>query len=305
MTCRALVAALILSLPLFAPGPLQAQERHVLGWGRLFDNDAMGDMRDRWHTGSYSVSVLTGRGWTGDLPSGFGEVLEYRISGESISSSDLTDPPPIDRRYAGLLTIGARTHLQWRGFDAVLGAEIAAIGPQTGIGRLQTRLHEILDVGKPDLSNELGNAVYPTFSVELGREMDMGENIRLRPFVAAKSGIETMIRAGGDVIIGDFGQGGLLLRDDVTGQRYRGIEGHAQPGLSFTLGGDVARVFDSALLPEGGAVTASDTRTRLRAGLSWQGQATQVFYGVTYLGPEFDSQEEGQFVGSLNLNLQF
>jgi Uncharacterized protein conserved in bacteria (DUF2219) len=302
MTTRLLVTLLVTLLPAL---PLAAQDRQTLGWGRLFDNDAMGDMHDRWHTGSYTLSMLRGPGWTGDLPSGLGTIMEYRFSGGLISAGDLTNPDPDDRRYAGPLSIGAHSHLSWRGFDATLGADLVAIGPQTGMGRFHTWIHEVLDVGTPDLSNELGNALYPTLRGELGRDLALSDRVTLHPFLAAQAGIETMVRAGGDIVIGSFGQGGLLLRDETTGQRYRGIQGGEGPGLSFTLGGDIAHVFDSAYLPEGGAVTAADTRTRLRAGVNWQGERASVFYGVTYLGPEFDSQPEGQLVGSLNLNLRF
>lgn len=305
MMRRTLIPAL-LALLTFLPTTLaQAQERHTLGFGRLFNNDALGDFHDRWHTGSYSVSLLRGKLWDGRRSTGLGDVLEYRFLGASISSRDLTDPPPDDRRYAGILSIGVHSHLAWRGIDTTLGADLVAIGPQTGVGRAQGWLHEMLNAGKPDLSNQLGNALMPTLRAEFGHDLSLGEEVTLHPFLAAEAGVETMVRAGGDVIIGNFGQGALLLRDTTTGQRYRGIRGEETPGVSFILGGDLARVFDSALLPAGGAVTASETRTRLRAGMNWQGQASSIFYGVTYLGPEFDEQPEGQLVGSLNLNLRF
>jgi len=305
MICRAFIPALISLFPLLPATQAIGQERQTLGWGRLFDNDALGDTRDRWHSGSYSVSMLRGREWDGQRPPGLGEILEYRISGATISSGDLTDPPPIDRRYAGLLSIGVHSHLDWQGFDTTLGADLVAIGPQTGAGNFQTWLHDLLNVGKPDLSNQLGDSLHPTFRAELGRDLALAGETTLHPFIAAEAGVETLLRVGGDLIIGSFGQDALMLRDTTTGQRYLGIRGEGSAGLSFMLGGDMARVFETALLPEGGAVTASDTRTRLRAGLNWQGESSSMFYGVTYMGPEFDEQPEGQFVGSVNLNLRF
>lgn len=303
MHCRALILAVLTLMP--AVLPAQAQERQTLGWGRLFDNDALGDMRDRWHSGSYAVSLLRGRLWDGRRPDALGGLLEYRVLGSTVTAGDLTDPPPVDRRYAGILSVGVHSHLSWQGLDATLGADLVAIGPQTGAARFQTWLHELLNAGTPDLSNQLGNSIHPTLRAELGRDVSLGQDVTLHPFVAAEAGVETMLRAGGDLIIGNFGQGALLLRDTTTGQRYRGLRGEERPGMSFTLGGDVARVFDSALLPEGGVVTASDTRTRLRAGVNWQGESSSIFYGVTYMGKEFDEQPEGQLVGSLNLNLRF
>ena len=301
MTYRALFAALLALLPSAA----LAEPRQTLGWGRLFDNDALGDLHDRWQSGAYTVSVLRGPEWQGQLPTGFGELLEFRVSARTVTPGNLTGPAPDDRGYAAPLSLGVQTHLYWRGFEASLGADLVAVGPQTGVGGFQTWLHDVLNIGKPDLSNQIGSALYPTFKAELGRGFDVSEQVSVRPFVAAQAGIETMVRAGGDVVIGTFGEGGLLLRDDTTGQRYKGIQGDRTPGLSFTLGGDVAHVFSSALLPTGGAVEAIDTRGRLRAGLAWQGQTSSAFYGITYLSPEFDSQPEGQLIGSVNLNLRF
>ena len=297
--------ALILALLTLLPNAALAEVRQTLGWGRLFDNDALGDLHDRWHSGAYTVSLLRGPEWTGHLPTGFGDILEYRVSGSTVTPAELESPAADDRRYAAPLSFGIHTHLYWRGVEASLGADLVAIGPQTGIGNFQSWLHGALDLPKPDLSNQPGNTFYPTFQAELGRGFALSEQVSLRPFISAQAGVETMIRAGGDLVIGSFGQDALMLRDDTTGQRYRGVPGDPRPGLSFTLGGDVAHVFDSALLPDGGAVVASETRGRLRAGVAWQGQRSSAFYGVTYLTPEFDSQPEGQLVGSVNLNLRF
>ncbi len=97
-----------------------------------------------------------------------------------------------------------------------------------------------------------------------------------------------------------------MLRDGTTGQRYRGVRGDVVPGFSLSLGGDIARVFDSALLPEGGAAVLEPTRSRLRAGVSWQGAGgASVFYGLTWLSKEFSTQPEAQVLGSLSLNLRF
>jgi hypothetical protein len=97
----------------------------------------------------------------------------------------------------------------------------------------------------------------------------------------------------------------LLVRDSSTGQRYVAVRGSSAPGISLSLGGDIAQVFDSAYLPSGGAAVLRDSRARLRAGLHWQGEQADVFYGLTWLGKEFDSQDGEQVVGSLRINLQF
>ena len=262
MMYRALIVAVLAVLPATAA---LAEARQTLGWGRFFDNDALGDLHDRWHSGAYTISLVRGPAWTGQLPDRFGEVLEYRFSGATVTPANLGDPAADDRRFAAPLSFGLYTHLNWRGFETSLGGDLVAVGPQTGLGDFQSRLHGMLGVQKADLSDQIGNAFYPTLRAELGRDFALSGQVNLRPFIAAQAGVETMVRAGGDV----------------------------------------AHVFSSALLPAGGAAEASDTRGRLRAGLAWQGEKSSAFYGITYLTPEFDSQPAGQLVGSVNLNLRF
>ena len=293
------------ALLMVAPHATLAQDRVTLGWGRMFDNDAFGDFHDRWHTGSYTISRMRGTDWRGTLPTGFGDLTEFRMRAETIAPADLVAPDPADRRYVGALTFGLHTHMDLHGIETALGADLVVTGPQTGIGNFQSWVHQALGLPEPSLGGQLGDAVYPTVNAEFGRSFDLGTAIALRPFVAGQAGVETYLRAGGDITIGSFGQGSLLLRDETTGQRYRAIEGNRVNALSFTLGGDVAHVFSSEFLPEGGAAVLNDTRTRLRAGMQWQGERASAFYGVTYLSPEFDGQPEGQLVGSLNVNLRF
>jgi hypothetical protein len=301
MWIRALVTVLMAALPFAA----MAEGRQTLGWGRLFDNDALGDFHDRWQTGSATVSVVRGPDWTGELPGDLGSLLEFRFVGRAISAGNLSNPAQNDRRYAGLLSLGVHSHFNWLGFEGRLGADLVGSGPQTGVGAFQSWLHEALGVGKPDLGDQLGNAVYPSISAELGKGFAMGDRVVVRPFLGAEAGVEAYVRAGGDVIIGNFGNGALLLRDDTTGQRYQAVSGPPVSGLSLTLGGDLSRVFASELLPEGGRAMASESRSRLRAGVAWQGERSSAFYGLTYLAPEFDTQPEGQLIGSLNVNLRF
>ncbi len=298
-----LLAGLLLATSL--PAAALAEPRQTLGWGRIFDNDAVGDLKDRWHSGSYTISVMRGPDWAGVLPSKFGEILEYRFWGGTLTPANLETPAPDDRRYVAPLSLGLHTHLDWHGFETSVGADLVLTGPQTGIGRFQRWLHGALGVPKPDLSNQLGNAAFPTLQAEIGRTFALSDTVTMRPFLAAQAGVETYVRAGGDLVVGGFGKGSLMLRDDVTGQRYRAVNGELTPAMSFTLGGDIAKVFGSAYLPAGGVAVASDTRTRIRAGVQWQGQRASAFYGITYLSPEFDSQTEGQLVGSLNVNLRF
>lgn len=298
----ALLAALILSS--LAP-PAAAEPRVTLGWGRMFTNDGIGDGEDRWRTGAYTISRVRGPSWSGALPPTFGEILEFRLRAEIIAPDNLLAHRPGDRRYAGLLTLGMHTHFALGGFDTSLGAEVAVTGPQSGIGELQSGLHRLLGLDRPRvLGNQIPNGFHPTLVAELGRDLPLGPG-RLRPFLEVQAGLETFVRAGADLSFGRYGEGALMLREATTGQRYRAVPGDFAQGLSFSLGGDMARVFDSQLLPEGGPA-AEEERSRLRAGLAWQNaRGASAFYGLTWLSEEFVGQAEGQLVGSLNFNFEF
>lgn len=288
-------------------GPAAAEEHRYLGYGRLFTNDYVGDGRDRWRSGSYQLGWVRGPDWTGKLPGRLGEIVEYRFRSEIVTPSNLARPDPADRRYAGVIAIGAHTHVEWAGFETRLGADLVAVGPGTGVDDFHRRIHEILSLPRPDraFANQIGDAIRPTGSAELGRSFALGESGTVRPFFEVQAGFESLMRVGGDISFGQFGRGAVMMRDVVTGQRFEGVVGNRQRGLSLTLGGDVARVFDSTLLPEAGTARLRDTRERLRAGLHWRSESADVFYGVTWLGREFEGQPEGQVLGSLRVNLRF
>lgn len=60
-------------------------QRQTIGWGRFFNNDYIGDGKDRWHSSSYTISRVRGPQWTGSLPNNFGEVLEFRFRAETVA----------------------------------------------------------------------------------------------------------------------------------------------------------------------------------------------------------------------------
>jgi Uncharacterized protein conserved in bacteria (DUF2219) len=285
--------------------PAQAEERVTLGWGRLFTNDALGDGDDRWRTGGYTLSRVRGASWSGNLPDRAGDILEFRFRGEIIAPENLTTAAPGDRRYAGALSFGVHTHFRLGQAEASVGGDLVVIGPQTGLGAFQRAAHDLFGIQEPQvLDDQIGDRLAPTLTGEIGRSFRLGGNVTLRPFLEAQAGAESLMRAGGDIVIGNAWDGALLLRDPVTGQRYTGIAA-AGKGVSFTFGADIARVFDSDYLPSGGDAVLSDERIRARAGVEWQGERAGVFYGLTYLGPEFDGQPEGQVTGSLRVNFDF
>jgi hypothetical protein len=289
------------------PQDASAQSRERIGYGRLITNDYLADGRDRWRTGSVASSRVWGRGWSGQLPDMPGDLLELRFGAEIIAPRNLVTPSAGDRPYAGLLSAGLHTHFERLGTEFALGADLVVVGPQTRLDDLQGAFHDLVGVDKASPATraaQVGNGIYPTFVGEVGREFDISANARMRPFLEVRAGIETLARAGVDVTIGDVGRGGLMVRDAVSGQRYRTVAGEFQ-GTAFVLGGDIASVADSNLLPSSSGVEARDARSRLRAGVHWQGEQTAVFYGLTWLGKEFEDQNEGQLVGSVRLDFSF
>lgn len=282
-----------------------SQEYQTLGYGRLFNNDHLGDGGDRWQTGSYNISVVRGTGWEGAMPAAPLEVIEYRIGSSIIAPSDLRSPPPGDRRYAGRLHLGANTYFDFKGLETRLGAELVAVGPDTGVSGLHEDLHRIFSSPRPVVAaNQLPNHLYPVLSGEIGRPLALGR-AELRPFAEARLGDEDLLRAGVDLSFGAREAGALWLRDETTGQRYVGISGESDPRPAFTLGADVARVVDSAYFPAADGVVAEKMRARLRAGVDARLGMMGVFYGVTWLSEEFEGQPEGQVLGSLRLRVNF
>ncbi len=259
----------------------QSQGRETLGWGRLFTNDYLGDNSDRWRTGSYFVSKVTGFGWDGARPERAGEIIEYRFRSDIIAPDNISAPAPGDRRYVGALSFGVHTHFQRRGTEISLGADMVVTGPQTGIGDFQREIHKLFGAPMPNvLEDQIGNGFHPTGSVEAGRPFRITPNVEVRPFVEVRAGAETLVRLGGDIRFGQVGNGELMLRDVATGHRNRGTRGDAT-GLAFVLGADIAHVEHSIYLPAYNGYQLTDSRQRVRAGVHWQGEKSSVFYGLT------------------------
>lgn len=299
------IALFVASLLVVALPASAETDRITLGWGRLFTNDALGDGRDRWRTGSYTLSRVRGPQWDGVLPATIGEILEMRLRAETIAPADLVTPEPDDRRYTGLLGLGLHTHFLMQGIETSAGMDIVATGPQTGLGRFQRGVHDLLNLPRPQvLGDQIEDGIYAQATVEMARTFNLGSGT-VRPFVELQGGVENLVRAGTDLSFGNFTKGALMVREAVTGQRYRAVPLDRIEGYSVTLGADTARVFDSVYLPDGGSAELSDQRNRVRVGLHWQGQKSEVFYGLTWMGKEFEQQPKSQVLGSVNLRLRF
>lgn len=281
-----------------------AQQREAIGNGRLFTNDYFGDQHDRWRTGSYVFSHLRGTSPYDGTSRPFGDIIEYRFRGEIIAPQTGNNDAGV-RPYVGALSLGAHTHFDLGGSDASVGADVTAIGPQTGLDSFQEAFHDVFSLPLPSRNNQLEDNIFISGTAAVSRTFTLGQDVTLRPFAEAQVGVEDIMRIGGDVMIGAVGQNDLMLRDVVTGQLYRGTTS-AGFGPSFVVGGDIAAVSDSVFLPEGDGYIASDTRARARAGMHYQFSGdVSFFYGMTYLSEEFEGQPAGQVLGSIKLNFNF
>jgi hypothetical protein len=284
-------------------------DRVLIGKVRMFNNDALGDFQDRWRTGSYGVSHIYARDWTGGATGEFGDVWETRLRSEIIAPSNLSDPNiGTDRRYVGILSVGRHTHFERNGREISLGADLVFTGPMTGMGGFQTWAHNLIGAPKPQvLGSQIGNSVRPTFLLEVGKSLssDGNSNVEVRPFAEMQAGVETFIRVGADVTFGSISSGGIRLRDVVTGQRSMPAGESLNEGTLFTIGADIAKVFSSNYLPSTSGYTLTNFRPRVRAGFTRATNNKALFYGLTWLGKEFTNQTDTQLVGSLSLRLKF
>ena len=173
-----------------------------------------------------------------------------------------------DRRYAGVLLAGLHSHFALGSTETRLGVDLVAFGPQTGVGALHCALHQLFGMPPPDnLAAQMPNHIYPTVSTEVGKTYHLGF-AHLRHFAEAQAGVGSYVGIAGDFVIGGFDKNVLMLRDQVSGQRFPGVRSGAEQGFGLTLGGDIAYVFDSAYLPGGGQWRPAKKRNRLRVGFS-------------------------------------
>ncbi|WP_375264325.1 hypothetical protein [Planktotalea sp.] len=202
----------------------------------------------------------------GSLPDRAGAIFEFRLQADVKAPDDLVTPFAGDRPFTGSLSLGLHTHYQHAGFDVSYGGELVVVGPQTRLDQFQTALHDGLGVAPLSAgtrANQIANKTYPGAVVEFSKPFDVGVRSRLRPFVEGRVGFENLIRAGVDFEIGKLTQGDLMVRDSITGQRYRTILSDGA-GLSFVVGVDTAFVGESVYLPASLGLTLTDRRDRAR-----------------------------------------
>ncbi|MGZ9811142.1 lipid A-modifier LpxR family protein [Pseudoroseicyclus sp. H15] len=291
----------LLALFLFAAPAAQAAEWQTLGYAHAFTNDYIGDGHDRWQSGAYTFSALTGAGPA--LQERPGRLLEWRLRSQIV----MPWIGAVERPYATALSAAVIAHQAAGPLALSYGVEATRMGPSTGLADGQIAFHERFGFAPPrGATSELPDQSHFGALVEAAWPLSLGEAVggaTLRPFAAGRTGVEERLRVGGDLVLGPALSGAMLVRDEVTGQLLPAYG--TAPGLALTVGADIGTLADSAFLPPGGPAPA-EVPWRARAGLHWRAESgAGLFYGLTWLSPEFEGQREGQLVGSLSLTLRF
>ncbi|MGB0659951.1 MAG: lipid A-modifier LpxR family protein [Mangrovicoccus sp.] len=291
--------------------PFQAgAEPRKLGVAWVFTDDLMADpddgwveRRDRWRTASGQISWFWGQG--DDAFPGVWQNWELMLGGELITPASLKNPRPDDRPLAGLLYSELAYHVHSNDNYMRLAAGLAASGSQTGWDELVVKIHQDrYDPTDAVLEDQIGNQEWLSFRGEFARNLSLNGALLLRPFGILQTGLENLVRAGVDMLIGPNGVPMTLTRNDTTG--FLIWPGKDAPvGWTGLVGGDVSFVMESDLLPEHRGYETTDFRPRLRAGAVYQGASWRGFYGITWMGEEFEAQPESQLVGSIQIGYRF
>lgn len=298
--CLTLTAVIVLATSATASAD-EWQGSTFLGSVWLLTNDHLGDLHDRWRSASLQAGFVFARPGT-DLDSyAFGDVVELRLGAEFLTPEELDDNTTDARPLATAVTVGLHAHARRGATDLALGLYIYSLGSQTGLGGLLDDVH-------PSLSEEVRDAqiterFVPTLTGEVARNVALLPGLTFRPFAEIRAGVETYARLGFDMILGPGPETTVPARDVTTGQ-VLWLTGQDARGWTLIAGGDVAHVFDSLYLPEDRA-DIDNPRVRLRAGGMWRGDRFGLFYGVTWLGEEFEGQREPQITGSIQIDLRF
>ena len=314
MSISRLFGAAFLCLGVFAQTAAAQDGHKTLGLTSFFANDGICDgivkfpsdgANDRWRSAGFGVHAVRGESWSGSLPMLPFEIIEYRFRLEVMAPDNLRRPDSDDRLFAGSLWAGAHTHLAWRGFEVTAGADLVITGEQSGVRRLQANIYDWLGDSEVNVEDhQVDDGIYLHGTGELAKTMALGWG-ELRPFFEVQAGVENLLRVGADLTVGGLGQGGLRIREPITGQRIASISTIADGGWSFLAGADVAFVARSIFLPESRGYTVEPMRYRLRAGANYGFANRNLFYGLTYMSEEFSIQTEGQFLGTVSLMRRF
>ncbi len=300
------VSAVVIAC-LFLADPSAAQDQSLggfEGYASSFSNDFIGDGHDRWRSASYQGSLFYGL-----AGSNVADRLEVRARAEIVSPWTRAKQPGVDRPYVTAMGIGLYGHRQFGGLQTSAGAEVLHVGSDTPLADLQAAAHSSLDL---ENSFELGgeeqevaeSEVVFGFSTEIAYQLMLGDNAAIRPFVLLSGGAEQVGTVGADFLIGDIASQDIWARDVTTGRLTSPYADQAE-GISFIAGWDTSMVESSYLISDASSAVLLPERSRVRAGVQFNGPMGDIFFGQAWLSEEFEGQVEGQQVGMLSISFIF
>ncbi len=316
-----------------------ASSREIQG-ATLVWNDGMGDGQDRWKTGGLSQSVILPELSLGGVPwiDGQASALEVTLRALLMTPDNTTAAIAAgdDRafaQYAGagvfLRTFGqpapAPGEFGAQGLllqtDDRVGIELGWQGEPLPLFDIQEAFHGFVGAGgdRGNPANSIGGE--PLVNLEARRSWRLqaegpGREVEFAPFLQTSLGMrENSLRVGGDVFVGSALEGRVWGTDPATGAIFsQASMPHPgpRPGTNWTFfaGGDLGYIASDAFLD--GGVTADGPSVerrhfvgRARAGILVENGRVGVGFSLNWLGPEFESQPEGQLVGALQVQIRF
>jgi len=291
--------ALLTILATPAVAAAEATKSHFL------TNDALGDGEDRWRSAGFAYYL----GYEGERTNGIPH--HFRINTQIISPQAPTGSSGPDRPYVGMFGVGAFLNHRIGLTDVTAGGEVAMIGEQTGISELQNTFHDVFGTdgympNEDEGLNQVPDAITGMASTEVAMNYYVGQKGLVRPFGGAQYGYETFLRAGVDLMWGEYSYAERFVRDPISGfiqpaSEYRKT---ALEGFSILAGVDYTAVTESDFFPESSGVVMEPGRLRARLGFQAGFKDVSIFYGLTHLTKEFEGQDEGQTVGTISFQMK-
>ncbi len=282
---------LVCLMAIFCGSHATAQDQFHLFYSN--DSNAVPTL-DRWRTVAGQATWVFERTPTRSFALSLGAEI---ISPEYLAAA----LPTQDRAFAGVFQIMAKDQRRIGSWDTTLGLGMSVTGPQTRLDHFLEWIHATF-VGQPlgstVIAGQVPDAVYIEAMAEAARNIDTSLG-HVRPFVAAQTGTENLVRAGIDLF---WPHAPGTQRMPVTGALLGGDQG---AGWHFGAGYDVAYVTETFLIPDSAMVTVSPYRTRARVSVGYQVNQTRATFGLGWLSPEFDEQREGQFIGTVSLSFDY
>lgn len=330
--------AALIPLPAAAGDALEGwrwkqQSTEIVAEG-IFWNDFLADGQDRWKSGGITQSftlperIFDRDPWT--------PWLANRASGIEIQARGLVVTPDNtaaagtndrDRPYAQYLGVGAYFRSDTRPRPSVagttlsvedrVGVEVGWIGEPLFFFEAQDALHEVIGMGATQVSDDNSVGAGVLANLEARRtwryHRDMGAvDVEAAPYIDISAGLrENSARIGANFFAG----GDLSARhwnmDPAIGAVIPGSKRRI-PGFDWAVfaGADIGSVAQDALLGgvaglDGPKAEPKTVVARARAGVVMGYGKVSLSYGLNWLSPEFEDQEQGQLIGSAALKIDF